>query len=212
MYCPRSFALADASALHTAIDAHPFASLITVDNDGPTAEHLPLLRTATTGESAAGGVLYGHIARANPLWQAGERDALAIFQGPQAYVSPGWYPEKREHGRVVPTWNYLVVHAHGRLRFIEDRDWLMQCVDALTRRFEQGRATPWSLADAPLEYLDGLCRAIVGVELTIERLVGKHKASQNKPSATREAVRRGLRDDARYSADEVDLLSGALPR
>ncbi|MBZ9557865.1 MULTISPECIES: FMN-binding negative transcriptional regulator [unclassified Modicisalibacter] len=207
MYRPRPFALDDASALHATIDSHPFASLISVGDAGPSAEHLPLLRQATTSD-----VLYGHIARANPLWQGGERDALAIFHGPQAYVSPGWYPEKRAHGRVVPTWNYLVVHAHGRLRFIEDRDWLMQCVDALTRRFEQGRERPWSLAEAPADYLDGLCRAIVGVELSVERLVGKHKASQNKPAATREAVRRGLRDDARGSADEVDLLSGALPR
>ena len=209
MYQPNQFRLDDPDALKQAIDQAPFVTLVTQSEKGEfTADHLPLLFEAADGGPSPG-TLRGHIARANPL-ASGRVDgqALAIFHGPQAYITPSWYPAKREHGKVVPTWNYQVVHAHGRLRLINDADWLRQTVARLTRRFERDRPAPWSIDDAPDDYIAGMCRAIIGVELTIERLEGKRKASQHKPMEERESILLGLRDEYGYPDDAARCLSG----
>jgi transcriptional regulator len=209
MYQPRHFAMTERTALRAVIDEHPFATLALVTGCGVMADHLPLLFEP---EGEEHGVLRGHIARANPLWRGGETDALAIFHGPKAYITPNWYPDKREHGRVVPTWNYQVVHAHGRLRFIHDPAWLLGLVTDLSERFERTQAMPWSIDDAPAAYIEGLCRAIVGVELTVTQLIGKHKASQHKSDAEREAIYRGLlAEDGFGAADAACLSGGGMP-
>ncbi|WP_322527888.1 FMN-binding negative transcriptional regulator [Salinicola sp. LHM] len=209
MYQPNQFRLDDPDALKQAIDQAPFATLVTQSEKGEfTADHLPLLFEAADGGPSPG-TLRGHIARANPLASSrADCQALAIFHGPQAYITPSWYPAKREHGKVVPTWNYQVVHAHGRLRLINDTDWLRQTVALLTRRFERDRPAPWSIDDAPDDYIAGMCRAIVGIELTIERLEGKRKASQHKPMEERESIQQGLRDESGYDDADSLCLSG----
>ena len=209
MYLPRHFAMADPDALRAVIDRHPFATLALASDRGVMADHLPLIFDSTGDEH---GVLRGHIARANPLWRGGDSEALAIFHGPQAYITPSWYPDKREHGRVVPTWNYQVVHARGQLRFIHDPAWLLNVVSALSERFERSRAVPWSVEDAPADYIENMCRAIVGVELTVTHLTGKHKASQHKPDTEREAIYRGLQAEDGVAADAAACLSGRLSR
>lgn len=205
MYQPKQFRLDDPDALKQAIDQAPFATLITHGGEtGLAADHLPLLFEAADGGSSPR-TLRGHIARANPLASACvDRQALAIFHGPQAYITPSWYPAKREHGKVVPTWNYQVVHAHCQLRLIDDPDWLKALVTELTNRFERDRESPWAVNDAPADFIDKMCRAIIGVELTIERLEGKRKASQHKPMEEREAILRGLRNE--YGYDDADSL------
>lgn len=205
MYLPAQFAMSDPGILQEVMMAYPLATLITVGTEGVTGDHLPLLFEPTDDGK---GKLCGHIARANDLWRTGERDALAIFHGPQAYITPSWYPDKQKHGRVVPTWNYQVVHAHGRLRFIEDVGWLRQNVAALVERFENQRESPWAIQDAPDKYIERMCQAIIGVELTITRLTGKHKASQHKSQEEREAIRQGLQTDYGIDAHSAACLSG----
>jgi transcriptional regulator len=134
-------------------------------------------------------VLLGHVARANPIWKSGDGPALAIFLGPHAYVSPNWYPSKAETGKAVPTWNYITVHARGTIRWIQDGEWLRANVTALAQAHEAGQPAPWKVSDAPASYVDGLLRAIVGFELTIESLQGKYKLSQNRDAADRAGVR-----------------------
>ncbi|MDW5376033.1 FMN-binding negative transcriptional regulator [Halomonas sp. HP20-15] len=205
MYLPERFAMTEPEQLHGVIRAHPFATLVSVDGGGLEADHLPLLLAPEAGDH---GVLRGHIARANPLWHGGERAALAIFHGPQAYITPSWYPAKREHGRVVPTWNYQVVHAHGQLRFIDDPAWLERIVAALTQRFEHSRPQPWSLDDAPRDYIEAMCRAIIGVELTVTALNGKRKASQHRPRAERTGICTGLQSDYAFDEKSARCLCG----
>lgn len=192
MYQPASFTETRLDVLQAAMRAAPLASVVIHGPDGLDADPLPLLLDAAAGPF---GTLAGHCARANPLWtRAGADgiDALVIFHGPEHYVSPAWYPAKQEHGRVVPTWNYVIVQAHGRLRAIDDRDWLRRQVTALTLQQEAGSAAPWAVSDAPADYLDRMLGAIVGLELRIERLTGKWKTSQNQPAANRDGVIAGL--------------------
>jgi transcriptional regulator len=193
MYLPAHFEQNDAQALQALMRAQPLATLVTTAADGLTADHLPL------EYDAGSGVLRGHVARANPLWRhADGQPVLAVFSGPQAYVSPAWYPSKAATHKVVPTWNYTVVHAHGRLRAVDDAPWLRALVGRLTERFEGARATPpepWSVTDAPDDYLEQMLRAIVGVEIRVERLLGKWKLSQNRSEADRLGVAAGLGDD-----------------
>jgi transcriptional regulator len=157
-------------------------------------------------------MLYGHVARANPIWrEAVGQAALVIFQGPQLFVSPSWYPTKRETGRVVPTWNYIVVHAHGRLRIIDDRTWVRSHLEQLTDAHDQHRDVPWKVTDAPADYVDKMVSAVVGVEMPVERLIGKWKVSQNRSRPDREGVLEGLERDgtqtARVMADLVRQAS-----
>ena len=178
--------------LHAFIRDHGFATLVTLGPDGLVADHIPMEVHADDGPL---GTLRGHVSRANPLWHraAPEMEALAIFQGPQAYVTPAWYPTKQDTGKVVPTWNYAVVHAHGPLRAIEDREWLRALVERLTTRHEADRADPWHVTDAPEDFVEGMLKGIVGIEIPIARLEGKWKVSQNRPAPDRTGVVTGLR-------------------
>jgi transcriptional regulator len=189
MYLPRHFEQTDPAALRALMREHPLAVLATQGEGGLTADHVPLEFVPDAGPH---GTLRGHVARANPLWKRAGSDVLAVFQGPQAYVTPSWYPSKAEHHKVVPTWNYAVVHAHGRLRAIEDAPWLHALVSGLTAHHEAPRATPWAVSDAPDDYVQQMLRAIVGIEIELTRLVGKWKLSQNRGEADRIGVADGL--------------------
>jgi transcriptional regulator len=193
MYLPAHFAQTDLGALHRAIAEAGLATLVSGSEGALEVTHLPLLLDAAHGPH---GRLVGHVARANPHWRApAGTPGLAIFLGPDAYVSPSWYATKAETGKVVPTWNYLAIHAHGTLRWFEGRDELLEVVTRLTGRHEAARPHPWAVGDAPPDYVDAQLRAIVGVELTITRLEGKWKASQNRSEADRRGVAEGLRRD-----------------
>lgn len=190
MYLPAHFEQNDRGALHMLMREHPLATLVTLGADGPTADHLPLEFDAAEGPH---GMLVGHVARANPLWRdAAGTPVLAVFGGPQAYVSPSWYAAKAATHKVVPTWNYAVVHAHGVLEAVDDSPWLRALVGRLTDRHESGRETPWSVDDAPADYVQQMLRAIVGIRIRVTRLVGKWKISQNRSEADRLGVARGL--------------------
>jgi transcriptional regulator len=187
MYVPASFAEARVDVLHDLIRAHPLGALVVLTARGLEANHVPF---EVDPEPAPFGTLRCHVARANPVWRefAADVGAIAIFQGPQSYVSPGWYPSKREHGKVVPTWNYAVVHAQGLLRVIDDRVWLRQLIERLTNHHEATRSDPWQITDAPADFVDTMVNAIVGIEIPIAQLTGKWKVSQNRPAADREGV------------------------
>jgi transcriptional regulator len=191
MYMPASFRQDDLAELHAQMQASPFALLISAGSEGVQASHLPLLLEPGEGEF---GTLYGHFARANPHWRElqGGAEALAVFSGPDAYISPSWYPAKAEHGKVVPTWNYIAVHARGPVELIEEPERLLQIVGRLSDRHESGRAQPWAVSDAPSDYLDAMLRAIVGFALPIRRLDGKWKLGQNRSTVDQAGVRQGL--------------------
>jgi transcriptional regulator len=190
MYVPTHFAETRPVVLHDLIRAHPLAALVSHTPAWLVANHVPL---EIDPAPAPFGTLRGHLARANPHWRTlGDSSALAIFQGPNAYVSPAWYATKRETGKVVPTWNYAVVHAHGPVRVIEDKDWLRSFLTRLTQSREAARPDPWQLTDAPADYIETQLAAIVGIEMPIARLEGKWKASQNRPAVDRAGVVEGL--------------------
>lgn len=206
MYLPTHFEERRPEVLHALMAEHPLATLVVLTDDGLVANPFPLLFDAQAGPH---GTLRGHMARANPMWRTARLDveALAIFQGPQAYVSPAWYPAKREHGKVVPTWNYSMVQARGRLRIVDDTAWLLGLVSSLTDRHEAGRAQPWQLADAPEDYVAQMLKAIVGFEIELSSgLVGKWKASQNRSVADRAGVAEGLRAEAGASSEAMARL------
>jgi len=189
--------------------ARPLATLVTLCDSGLVANHIPV---ETHAEPAPHGQLRGHIARANPLWREYRADsaALAIFQGPQAYISPSFYPSKQQTGEVVPTWDYAVVHAHGSLCFVQDAEWLRALVVRLTDAHEAPRQAPWAVADAPPPYIKKMLSQIVGFEFRITRLTGKWKLSQNHPAANRHGVVAGLRENAGADSREVADLLAAL--
>ena len=191
MYTPRAFALDDLPELQQLIQHTRLAQLVTFGEHGLQASHLPLLLNPDEGPN---GTLYGHLAKANRQWQDLQNgsEALVIFAGAEAYVSPGFYPAKAEHGKVVPTWNYLAVHAYGQAEVFTDAERLLTLVSALTDRHESGRAQPWKVSDAPADYIDGMLKAIVGFALPIQRLQGKRKLSQNRSAADIAGVREGL--------------------
>ena len=191
MYTPRAFALDDLPEIQQLIQHTRLAQLVTVGENGLQASHLPLLLNPDEGPN---GTLYGHLARANPQWRELQNgsEALVIFAGADAYISPAFYPAKAEHGKVVPTWNYIAVHAYGTPAVFSDAERLLKVVTALTDRHESSRAQPWRVSDAPADYIDGMLKAIVGFALPIERLVGKRKLSQNRSAADMAGVRDGL--------------------
>lgn len=211
MYNPIHFKMEDLADVHAAMRAARLATLVTTTADGLMATPLPLILVADEGEM---GVLYGHVAKANPHWQTpATGEAMAVFMGPDAYVSPSWYATKRETGKVVPTWNYVTVHAHGPVEFFEDADRLLDVVTRLTDLHEAERAEPWAVSDAPERFMQMQLRAIVGVRLPITRLEGKAKMSQNRNEADRAGVAAGLRESDR-AADRIaagivaDTLNG----
>ena len=195
MYLPSHFREERLDVMAALMRRYPLATLITVGPDGPLANHLPLMYDP---KPEPFGTLRGHLARSNPQWkmERPEFGALAVFQGPQAYVSPSFYPAKQEHGQVVPTWNYVTVQARGSLIVHEDATWLRQLVTNLTETHEASFAEPWQVSDAPASYIDNLLKAIVGVELRITGLEGKWKVSQNRGEADRDGVVAGLEDMA----------------
>jgi transcriptional regulator len=199
MFIPAAFAQEDAATQAAMIERAPLAVLVTHGPGGLCATHLPVLHEAD-------GFL-GHLARANPHRQrAGDGEALLIFPGPQAYVSPGWYPSKAEHGRAVPTWNYEAVHVYGTLTWFDERERLLDAVSRLSARHEAGRPDPWSPADAPPEYIERLLRGIVGVHLSPTRVEAARKLSQNKDEADRAGVIAGLAAEPSHQARSVAEL------
>jgi len=193
MYLPQHFEESRPDVLHELIRAQPLGLLMTMNDSGLQANPVPFILDP---DPAGGpGILRAHVARANPLWRKtrGDVDALVVFQGPQAYVSPNWYPSKAEHGKAVPTWNYVMVQARGPLRAIDDAAWVRAFVTRLTTRHEAVQARPWAVTDAPPEYIDTMTRAIVGIEITLTALTGKWKVSQNRSAADRAGVANGLR-------------------
>lgn len=207
MYLPKPFEETRTEVLHALVRERPFGTLVVMTADGLSVDHLPFLVDETAGPL---GVLRGHVARANPLVRAAlaDVDAVAIFRGPDHYVTPSWYPTKQETGKVVPTWNYVVVHAYGRPTFREDEPWLRAHVNQLTDHQEGGRDAPWKVSDAPADFVSKLLGAIVGIELPIARLSGKWKLGQNRP----EADRRGMIDGLLGEGDDAAAALATLIR
>lgn len=210
MYINKKHRLDDRGAIFSLIETHPLGAWVYRSGDGLVANHIPFLLDRSRGPY---GTLLGHVARANDVWR--ELDAgnpsIVVFQGPQSYVSPGWYPGKAEHGMVVPTWDYAVAHAHGTARVVEDRDWLLAMLNRLTDVHEARQAAPWRVADAPAAYIDKLMRAIVGIEIPIDRLEGKLKASQDEALQDRFGTVTGLQNEAgRHAALMAELVRKAI--
>ncbi len=191
MYIPKQFAEPSVEVMHDLIRSRPLATLVTLGPAGVEANHIPLL---LAGRAGPFGTLRGHVARANPLWQnqPQDADALAIFHGPDSYITPSWYASKAEDGRVVPTWNFVSVHAKGRLRVVDDAKWLRAQLDMLTSHNERPFVHPWAVSDAPHDFTEKLIEAIVGIEIVITDLKGKWKVSQNRPPRDRLTVSEGL--------------------
>lgn len=209
MYSPSAFRVDDLAQLHAQIARTPLAILVTQDEQGLLASHLPLLLDCHAGEQ---GTLLGHFARANPHWRslANGTQVLAIFPGASAYVSPAYYPSKARDHKAVPTWNYVAVHAYGQAEVFDEPQRLRELVGRLSARHEQGRAQPWSLDDAPADYLDAMLRGIVGFALPIARLEGKWKLSQNHAADNRAGVREALAASAEPNEREVAQLMATL--
>jgi transcriptional regulator len=206
MYMPAHFEEQRADVLHRLIDAYPLGALVTVGPHGLDANHLPFEFDAASGPH---GTLRAHVARANPLWrEAAERpDALVIFQGPSAYISPNWYPSKHDAHRQVPTYNYMVVHAHGRIEVRDDERFLRGLVARLTRKMEAGEPVPWKMGDAPEDFISQMLGAIVGLEIEVTRLAGKWKLGQNKEVADRQGALDALRE---RDSDAQQAVSAAM--
>lgn len=192
MYIPDSFNDNDPDALRERITAQPLGTLILNNADGMEANHIPFVLAGEQQDER----LIAHIPRANPLSRlTGSHDALVIFHGPQGYISPSWYATKAEHGRVVPTWNYAVTHVYGQLRVVDDTRWVLDQIRQLTDQQEQHREAPWSVDDAPSDYTDKLARHLVGIEISIRRMEGKNKASQNQSDINQASVLKGLESE-----------------
>jgi len=209
MYQPAHFKEERLPVLHGLIGAHPLATLVTLGAEGLEANHIPLLLDPERGPH---GTLVGHVARANPVWKNHDvaQGALAVFAGPQVYISPSFYPSKRETGMVVPTWNYATVHAWGPLVVHDDAEWLRALVTRLTETHEAASAVPWQVTDAPADFIDKMLKAIVGIEIPIRRLEGKWKVSQNRPAPDREGVVASLHGVGSPGANQMaDLVTSA---
>jgi transcriptional regulator len=198
MYIPPAFNETNAIAIRELIRHAGLANLITCTSGGMICTPLPLFLDETEGEH---GVLYGHVAKANSQWKEEQTcEALAIFSGPDAYVTPSWYASKREHGKVVPTWNYAAVHAYGPVEFFEDADRLLEVVTRLTNLHEASRSKPWAVTDAPTDFIKNQLRGIVGLRMSISRLDAKKKMSQHRPAADRAGVAVGLAENGHQDA------------
>ena len=207
MYQPTHFVQSDAAQIRALVAAHPLATLCHQAGGQLTADHVPLLWESDGGPH---GTLRGHVARVNPLWRemAGQT-VLAVFHGPQAYVTPSWYPSKAATAKVVPTWNYAVVHLRGTLRAIEDAAWLHALVDRLTRTHEGPRAHPWQVTDAPADYREAMVRAIVGLEIAVTQVEAKWKVSQNRSESDRLGVVAGLSAEP---SEAARAMAAIVPR
>ncbi|PVE26228.1 transcriptional regulator [Microvirga sp. KLBC 81] len=207
MYQPPHFREDRLEVQHALIRAHPLGLLVTHGGTGLIANPIPFVLDATASPH---GTLRAHLSRANPQWRDFDPDqeALVVFHGTETYITPSWYEAKREHGKVVPTWNYAIVQAYGRMRVTDDSDWLQKQITAMTSAQESTRAEPWAVSDAPADFVAAQLKGIVGVEIEITRIEGKWKVSQNRSEADRRSVAMGLRilgdEDARQMADLVD--------
>ena len=190
MYTPKSYREERLEVLHALMAAHPLGALVRMAQDGLCADHLPF-EIAPPTPDAPFGTLRAHVARANPLWRGDGVETMVIFQGPHAYITPAWYAEKELSGEEVPTFDYAVVHAHGTLRVMDDRDWLLAFLERLTTRHEADQPQPWQVGDAPPAYIDKLLKAIVGIEIPLARLEGKLKMEQKN----------SLQDQARVASE-----------
>jgi transcriptional regulator len=201
MYLPDHFRVEDVPEMHALMRARPFATLISAGPAGLYGSHLPTVLK----DDGAYGVVECHLARANPHCRdlAEGNEALMIFQGPECYITPNWYPSKAEHGKVVPTWNYAVVHATGRPEVMKEKAWLLRHVTELTAQQERTEAKPWALSDAPDSYIDVMLRGIVGFRFAITRLEGKWKMSQNREAIDQEGVVHGL--NTRAAGDDLEM-------
>lgn len=207
MYIPPAFHETDREKIFAVIRAARLANLVTATREGPFITPLPLFFDEAEGEN---GVLHGHIAKANQQWRhAPIGEAVAVFMGPDAYVTPSWYATKQETGKVVPTWNYVTVHAHGPVEFYEDAQRLLDTVTRLTRLHEAPRTKPWEVSDAPGDYIAAQLKGIVGVRMVVTRLEGKAKMSQNRSEADRRGVAEGLAASGHAAEQEASRL---IPR
>lgn len=186
MYSPSHFDETRLEVLHRLMAAHPLGTIVTHGAEGLAADHIPC-EISAPGPGAPCGVLRAHVARANPLWKH-DGEVMVVFQGPSGYISPSLYEEKANSGKVVPTWNYAVVHAYGKLRAIDDPAWLLAQLDRLSATHEAPRAAPWSVHDAPREFIDKLLQAIIGIEIDVQRIQGKWKLSQNRSDNDQRAI------------------------
>lgn len=191
MHIQAHFAETRVPVLHALMQSRPLATFILANGDDIVVNHMPMMIEGGAGDA---GVLRAHIPRSNRIWESfdGQRNAVAVFHGPEAYVSPSWYPSKREHGKAVPTWNYVVVHAHGCPAAVHDAAWLREHLKVMTNTHEAHQAQPWQLSDAPPDYIELMLRNIVGIEMPISRLEGKWKISQNRPEEDRLSVAAAL--------------------
>lgn len=207
MYCPRQFVESRPSVLSELIHTHPLGTWTCWADNQLVVNHIPFVLDETTGEF---GTLVAHVAKANPIWTSLTNNvpSVVVFQGAQTYISPSWYPSKQEHGKVVPTWNYAVVHAFGQPKAIDDKDWLLAHVTTLSDTHETGRAVPWKISDAPEKFVDTMIKGIVGIEIPIQTLEGRWKVSQNKNAADKAGVVAGLSENSDTSAQEMADLIG----
>ncbi len=205
MYIPQHFEERDVAVLHALIRSHPLSTWVTPAAGALVVNHIPFLLDSGQGEY---GTLIGHVARANPIWKtfSPEIASVVVFQGPQGYITPSWYPTKHAHGKAVPTWNYAVVHAHGVPRAIEDGNWLLKHVTQLSDLHESERAVPWSVSDAPPDYIDTMLKAIVGIEIPITAVVGKWKTSQNRPLPDKLGTIAGLHERGDANSQQMAAL------
>jgi transcriptional regulator len=205
MYTPKHFEQPSVEVMHELMRARPLATLVTLSFGGLEANHIPL---HLSDAPAPFGTLRGHVARANPVWCdfSKELEVLAIFHGPDAYITPSWYATKRETGKVAPTWNYAVVHAYGTLRVIDDTGWVREHLETLTGHHEANLPKPWAVSDAPREFIEETVKAIVGIEIVITKLCGKWKVSQNQPEQNQAGVIEGLRGCGHRDAFAVAAL------
>jgi transcriptional regulator len=211
MYIPRHFEETDVKVLRSLIRAHPLGTWVTPGDGRLIANHIPFLLHEDRGPF---GTLVGHVARANPVWRDYSRSSpsVVIFQGAETYITPSWYPSKKEHGKVVPTWNYAVVHAHGLPRVFEGKDWLLKHVTELTGVHESKEAKPWKVADAPADYIEGILATIVGIEIPIDALEGKWKAGQNRTPSDQAGAIEGLRRRGDESSSAVAEMMARNPQ
>jgi transcriptional regulator len=211
MYQPPHFREEHLEAQHALIRSHPFGLLVSLGPNGLVADPLPFVLDAAASPR---GTLRGHLARANPHWRDldGSRESLVVFRGADHYITPSWYETKRETGKVVPTWNYVMVQAYGTVRVIEDRDWLASQITELTRRNEARRAAPWAVTDAPAPFVESQIKGIVGLEIVISRIEGKWKLSQNRPAQDRLGVIAGLSADDDAASTEMAALVAAAAK
>jgi transcriptional regulator len=212
MYVSKHHQLTDRDAMHSLVEAHPLGAWVCHSTIGLIANHVPFFLDRTRGPN---GTLWGHVARANTVWRqlSPDEPSVVMFQGAQSYITPSWYHGKVEHGKVVPTWNYVVVHAHGTARVLEDPQWMLNMLDQLTSSQEAHRTSPWRVGDAPADYIEKMMRGIVGIEISIDRLEGKLKASQDEDMQDRHGTVQGLLSIPRDQCQAMaTLVLNALER